>query len=133
MGFFPVAFQYLLLPDDAVIQDGEVIEQVEALEDHSHFCPVIRQIEPAGLDILPVEVNGTGGRFFKQVDAAEQCGFSGTGGADDADDIPFVRKKIDILQDEVPPEPFFKMGYFDDLFAHDAFPSMMPSGVVCEP
>ena len=42
--------------------------------------------------------NLTRGRSLQQVDAAQKRGFSGTGGADNADDVSVADCKIDVFQ-----------------------------------
>ena len=49
-------------------------------------------------DVLTVKADLTGGGSFQQVDAAQQGGLAGAGGADDAGHVAGGDGKVDVLQ-----------------------------------
>ena len=91
-----------------VLHDGLVGEEVEVLEDHAHFLAVevdvhlfrlALLVDPGGLgDVNAVEENLAACGDFQQVQAAQQGGLAGAGGADDHHHIPLVDIHADIVQ-----------------------------------
>ena len=96
--FLTIPFQHLHLTDDAVFQNGHIVEQVEGLEHHAHMGAVSRGIDALGDNILAVVENLAGGGNLQQVDAAQQRGLAGAGGADDGGHVALFHGEIDIPQ-----------------------------------
>ena len=119
LGFFLALLAYQLGADHAVFQGAHIGEEIERLEHHPHAGtePVfILGTVRHGL-ALKNDLAATGG--FQHIDAAQQRGFSGTGGSDHADDLALLHFKINVLQDLMGAEAFFQMLDLQDCFTHD--------------
>ena len=63
------------------------------------MSPVFRRVRPALQHVLPVIEDLSGGGRLQKIDAAQEGGFSGAGGADDADDITVADGKVNVFED----------------------------------
>ena len=108
-GSFLVLMQHIAQPCGAVVQHGHIVEQVKALEHHTHLGAVGAGVAALGGDVLPVEQHLTVGRGFQQVDAAQQGGLAAAGCADHTGDIAGLDGKIHIAQHNVGAEALGKM------------------------
>ena len=81
-----------------VFDDGEVTEEVEALEHHAHLLPNLVEVAFSIVDDLPVDDDLAGCGRLKHVDASQKSGLSCSGRSDDGNDISFVDDDVDIFQ-----------------------------------
>ena len=82
-----------------VAQDGTLLEEVEALENHADGLPQLQQFlaaEPG--QAFAVHQHLALGGAFEQVDAAHQGALARAGQADDAENFTVVDGEIDVLQ-----------------------------------
>ena len=128
-GFVPL--QHLDLSHHAVFEHRHVVEQVKGLEHHPHMCPVLRRICPALQHVFPVVEDFSRGRSLQQVDTAQKRGFSGAGGADDADDVSVADCKIDVFQHFMRPEGFGKMVNLQNRIRHLIPPPFHRFHILC--
>ena len=109
-----IFFQHFALTDDAVFQNGHIIEQIKTLENHADFGAVLRQIKIFVHNIFSMVQHIAAAGCFQKIDAAQKRGFAAAGGTDDADDIAFVHLEINIVQNFVVAKVFAQMLYFYD-------------------
>ena len=82
-----------------VAQDRALLEQAEILENHANAAAKLKQLlSLERRDVLSVDHDTAARGPFEQVDAAYQRGLSGTGLADDAEDVPIFDGKVDIAK-----------------------------------
>ena len=67
-------------------------------------------------DVRAVEDDLAGGRLFKQVQAAQERRFAAAGRADDGDDLIFVERRADALEDLQLMEVFAEVLHLDHFF-----------------
>ena len=103
---FPALLQHLHLADDAVLQHGHIVEEVEGLEHHAHSAAVSRNIKTTAQHILIMIEDLAVGGILQQIDAAQQRGLAGAGSADDGDHIALPDGEIDVPQDLMGTEGF---------------------------
>ena len=108
-GLLTAALEYLDLACHAVFQHGHVVEEVEGLKHHPHMGAVGGGVGPARQDVSPVIENFTRCGGLQEIDAAQQRGLAGAGGADNADHVARVHREVDIPQDPVGPEGLGQM------------------------
>ena len=70
---------------------------------------VIGGVDAPSGHIFPVVEDLTAGGGLQQVDAPQQGGLAGAGGADDAGDVAFFHREIDVPQDLMVAEGLGKM------------------------
>lgn len=73
-------------------------KQVEVLEHHAHLLTVLIDVHLLAGQVHTVEEDGAGGGLLQQVQAAEQRGLAGTGGADDGHHFTLVDIQIAAVQ-----------------------------------
>ena len=73
-------------------------EQVEMLEHHAYLLSDRPDVLPFLCDAGAVHPDLAAGGRLQKVDAAQQRGFTGTGRADDGNDLSPVYVKADVLQ-----------------------------------
>ena len=110
--------QHLDGADHAVFQHSHIVEQIEALEYHSHLGTVGTGVIPLCGDRLAVEQDLTGRRTLQQIDASQQGGFTAAGCANDTGNIAFPDSKVHIPKNGMVSECLLKMAYFNDGFRH---------------
>ena len=73
-----------------VLYDGLVVEKIEMLEHHSHLLP--REVDVHALvgEAGALKINTAGGGRFQQVQAPQEGGLAGAGGAHYSDKFPFM-------------------------------------------
>ena len=82
-----------------VVQRRALIQQIKALENHGDFTPLKPQLLLLQThQVAAVKQHPTLLRPFQQIDAAHQRGLTGTGQADDAEDIALLHLQAYILQ-----------------------------------
>ena len=82
-GFGLGAAPDLALGQGDVLDDGQVGEQVELLEHHSHLGPDVVEVGRSVCQLVAVDGDRARGRDFQQVDAAQHGGLARAAGADD--------------------------------------------------
>ena len=92
--------QELHRADRQIVQHGHVFEEVEILEDHSHFPPQGVGIVPRIEDVPSVHPDMAAGRTLQQVQAAEKRALARARRPDDRDDLAPLDLSVDILQDD---------------------------------
>ena len=73
-------------------------KQVEVLEHHAHLLTVEIDVHRLIRQVYTVEEDGAGGGLLQQVQAAEQRGLAGTGGADDGHHLALVDIQVAAVQ-----------------------------------
>ena len=73
-------------------------KQVEVLEHHAHLLTVEIDVHRLIRQVYAVEEDGTGGGLLQHIQAAEQRGLAGTGGADDGHHLALVDIQIAAVQ-----------------------------------
>ena len=118
LGFSLASAQHLLLTYHTVFQHGHIEKQVKGLEHHTHIGTVLGSVEgPLQHILAPVDdLPGSGG--FQQVDTAKQCGFAGTGSADNGHHIAFFYFKIHICQHLMGAKAFGEVVYRQNHIFH---------------
>lgn len=101
----------LRLTYHAVFERGHIVEKVERLEHHADVRTVCARAALYMVYILAVIEYLAGGGSLKQVYAAKQCRFARAGCADYARDVAGVDREVNVTQDFVAAEAFWK----DDL------------------
>ena len=81
-----------------VLQHRLVGEQVEVLEHHAHLLPVQVDVHRLAGKVCAVEEDGAGGGLLQQIQAAQQRGLAGTGGADDGHHLAAADVQIAVVQ-----------------------------------
>ncbi len=82
-----------------IAKDRALLEQAEILENHANAAAKLKQLlSLERRDVLSVDHDTAARGPFEQVDAAYQRGLSGTGLADDAEDVPIFDGKVDIAK-----------------------------------
>ena len=81
-----------------VLEHGLVGKQVEMLEHHAHLLAVEVDVHRLAGQIHAVEEDGAGGRLLQHVQAAQQRGLAGTGGADDGHHLALVDVQVTAIQ-----------------------------------
>ena len=71
IGFFFGTFQEILLSDCNVFDNRQMIEQVERLENHSHFTAKSGYVGTGSRNGFSIDPNFTRRRIFKTVDATQ--------------------------------------------------------------
>ena len=86
-----------------VVPDGHVAEQVEGLEDHADFRAQPGEVLTLLRQEFTVDVDLSAVDGLQTVDRAAQRGLTGTGGAENNDDLAGRNIEVDVLQGlEVP-------------------------------
>ena len=85
----------------AVLHDVHVVEEVEALEHHADGLAQAVDVDVLGGQVLAVEPHVAGVGGLEQVNAAQQGGLAGAGGADDGDDLARHDLEVHAAQDVV--------------------------------
>ena len=93
-----VLLEHLHLAYHTVFQHGHVVEQVEGLEHHTHPGTVLGGVDAPARHIVSVVEDLAGGGRLQQIDAPQQRGLAGAGGADNGDDVALVHGKVNISQ-----------------------------------
>src|SRR6266550_534017 len=71
-----------------VVEDGQVGQQLEILEDHTDLPAQVGQVAPLEpAQVLPLDVNATGGRFLLADQESHQCRLSGAAGTDEENEV----------------------------------------------
>jgi hypothetical protein len=85
-----------------VFEDGQPVDQVELLEDHTHRTPCPAQ-RPFVLrrDIYAVQNHRARVRLDKPVDTPKQCGFAGTAQSEQHDDFLRLDRHVDPFKCEL--------------------------------
>ena len=68
------------------------------LKYHAHFLAVDIDIHAFVSNIASGKVDRSVCRYFQQVQAPQECGFAGTGGSDNNDNIAFIDVSTDAVQ-----------------------------------
>ena len=71
------------------------------LEYHTHTAADLIDIHARGCDLLPVEGNAAAGGLLQKVQAAQECGFTGSGGAYDNHLLARCNMHIDIFDNMI--------------------------------
>ena len=117
-GVLLVLLQHLHLAHHAVFQHGHVIEQVKGLKHHTHMGAVGGGVDAPARHVLPVVQDLPGGGGLQQVDAPQQGGLAGAGGADDAGDVSPGYREVDVPQHFVAAERFGQVVDLQNHIAH---------------
>ena len=81
-----------------VLADGDVGDQIEALEDETDlFAQFAQGCALQSRNVGAVDKHFTAGRAFQQVDGAHQRRFAGSGKADYAEDLAFFHAEAHML------------------------------------
>ena len=97
-----------------VPHDIHMREQVELLEHHTHSLTVLVDVRLRIADVDSVKNDLAAGGLLEPVQAAEEGGFSGAGGADDADHIALLDIDRNVLQNFVIPKCLAEIPDLDD-------------------
>ena len=82
-----------------VLDGGEAVDQVVVLEDHRDLAVHRAKLPTREVrDVLPAEGDGAVGGLDEAVDAAQEGGLAGAGGADDADEAPLGNLEGDVVE-----------------------------------
>jgi hypothetical protein len=98
------------------LQYRHIPEQVEGLEDHSHFTAEFVDIFGVGQHIGAVKEDLSAVGSLQQVDATQKCGFAAARGTDQADDVADLDFKIDVFQNFEAAEALLEIFDFEDGF-----------------
>ena len=87
-------------------------EQVKLLEHHADVFPNLVDIAVFICQIIIVNNHSACCCFFQLIQAAQKCGFAGTGRTNQADNLPFLDLQIDSLQNLKAAEILFQLFCF---------------------
>ncbi len=78
-----------------------IVEQVELLEYHAHFLPVLVDMLALslGADVHAVEEDLARGRLLQQIQAAQKGAFAAARGTDNGYHLVFIKGNADVLED----------------------------------
>ncbi len=100
-----------------------IVEQIELLEHHAHFLPVLVDMLalPLGADVHAVNQDLPGGRLFQQIQAAQKGAFAAAGGTDNGYHLVFIKGNADVLEDLKLMKAFTQVYDLQDIFTcHDS-------------
>ena len=83
-------------------------KQVKLLEYHADMTADFINIRAPVGNAFPVHKNFSASRRFQQIQAAQECGFPGTGRSDHAHDFAGVDLRVNALQDIQRSKTFFQ-------------------------
>ena len=92
-----------------VLKNGQVRKQIEVLEDHADLLPEPVDVGMRPVDLFFLEPDFAGGRFFEQIQAAQERALAGTGGSDDENHFSVVNFRGYIMYRMKRVESFYKV------------------------
>lgn len=81
------------------------------LENHSHMAAMLININLHICDINTIKDNASACRVFHTVQASQKCTFTGAGWSEYRNDIAFIDRNIDSLQNLFVPKAFLQINY----------------------
>ena len=88
----------LLHGDGHIVENRQVVEQVELLKDHADLLSVPVHVESLRRDVRSLEQDGPGRGLLQQVQASDEGGLAGAGGADDGGHVSLVKRFVQVLE-----------------------------------
>src|SRR6478672_8675379 len=105
-------------------------KKIERLKNHVHALAYLSDTRFLVENVYAVDVNGTPGWVLQQIQATEKCALSGSRGADDRHNLPFLDFSRNVFQDRKRTESLRKVFHFDhaiSAFARPYFGSVIRS------
>src|SRR5712691_245433 len=82
-----------------VLEHGQVGQQLEILKDHAHLPPQVREVAPLETaQVLPLDIDGAGGRLLLADQEADQRRLTGAAGTDEEDEVLPGNSERDVAQ-----------------------------------